>query len=198
MDHGSFLIRSAVRNKDVVFRGEGVSPDRLKSIRSVLRTLHNLEIMAVHIYRFQISGARAGHDRQLIAAVMNEMTHVQDFQIKLYEYGFRPSSFRWAHRLAGTAVGTVSRLMGRAAALRTGIWVERKAVSHYGELIRKIEWDEATAALVKKNRRDEEEHIRVWNDILEMTARGKARGDSCSVSSRRCRPRPGHRNGQTP
>ncbi|NIN00370.1 MAG: hypothetical protein GTO24_20505, partial [candidate division Zixibacteria bacterium] len=64
----------------------------------------------------------------------NEMTHVQDFQIKLYEYGWRPSKLRWAFWIVGLVIGFGSRLLGRRAILKTSIWLEKKAVHHYGQL----------------------------------------------------------------
>ena len=40
--------------------------------------------------------------------------------------------------------------MGTKAILKTGIWVERKAAAHYGELLRSIDWDEDTRKVVEK------------------------------------------------
>ena len=47
--------------------------------------------MASTIYRFQITREDSELNRQLVAAMCNEMTHYQDFQVKLYEFGLRPS-----------------------------------------------------------------------------------------------------------
>ena len=70
---------------------------RLKGIKKGLLALHTLELMAVNIYRFQITKEDTELNRQLIAAMCNEMTHFQDFQVKLYEYGMKrmiPNSTR--------------------------------------------------------------------------------------------------------
>ena len=45
--------------------------------QKALRTLHSLEIMAVNTYRFQITQTDDALNRELIAAMCNEMTHVQ-------------------------------------------------------------------------------------------------------------------------
>ena len=123
--------------------------------------------MASTIYKFQLSKQRSELNRQLIAAMCNEMTHYQDFQVKLYEYGLRPSKFRWAYWLAGLALGFGSRVFGTKAILKTGIWVESKAIGHYAELLANIEWDEETRKVIEKNQADEHGHINRWRELLE-------------------------------
>jgi ubiquinone biosynthesis monooxygenase Coq7 len=97
----------------------------------------------------------------------NEMTHYQDFQIKLYEYNFRPSIFRAAYWIVGFLFGYISRLRGPKAILKTGIWVETKAVHHYSELLKTIEWDDDTKAIIEKDQADEEGHVETWKKLLE-------------------------------
>jgi len=63
---------------------------KTKSHKKRLLKLHTLELMATTIYRFQITKKNSELNRQLIAAMCNEMTHYQDFQVKLYEYGWKP------------------------------------------------------------------------------------------------------------
>ncbi len=122
--------------------------------------------MAVNIYKFQITKAPTELNRQLIAAMCNEMTHLQDFQIKLYEYGFKPNKFRWIYWIVGFALGFISRLKGSEAILKTGIWAERKAVLHYKELLETIEWDEETKRIIEKDQADENGHINRWKKLL--------------------------------
>lgn len=126
-----------MRETDFNLRGQGMSQSRLSAIKKGLRTLHTLELMASNIYRFQITKKSTELNSQLIAAMCNEMTHYQDFSVKLYEYGFRPSCLRWAFWLVGFSFGLVSRLFGKRAILKTGIWVESKAVTHF-ELLRSL------------------------------------------------------------
>ena len=164
------IIRPAMRDKDFKLRGEGYSPDRCKAIKKALLTLHTLELMASTIYKFQITTERSEMNRQLIAAMCNEMGHYQDFQIKLYEYGFKPSKFRWAFWLVGFAFGFGSRLLGKRAILKVGVFVESKAVHHYAELLRTIEWDDETRKVVEKDQADEDGHINRWKALLESTA----------------------------
>lgn len=160
------IIRPEMRAEDSRLRREGVPAKRLKSIKRGLHTLHTLETMAANIYKFQITKSANEVNRQLIKAMCNEMTHLQDFQVKLFEYGFKPSKLRWMYWIVGFAFGFFSRLMGKKAILRTGIWVERKAVGHYDELLRDIEWDEETKNIIEKDQADEYGHIDRWKALL--------------------------------
>ena len=161
------IIRPEMRASDFKQRGQGMSRARLKSIKRGLRILHTLETMAVNIYKFQIARKTDGLNLQLISAMSNEMTHLQDFQAKLFEYGFRPSKIRFLYWMVGFVFGFLSRMLGTRAVLRTGIWVETKAVHHYEELLRDIEWDDETRKIIEKDRADEQGHIQRWQSFLK-------------------------------
>ncbi len=161
------VIRPMMRDENFTLRGEGFDADRLKAVKKGLRTLHTLELMASTVYRFQITGERSEMNRQLIAAMCNEMTHYQDFQIKLYEYGFRPSKIRWLYWIVGFMFGFGSRLLGRRAVLKVGVFVESKAVDHYAHLLAEIDWDEETRRVVEKDQADETGHINRWKALLK-------------------------------
>ncbi|MBA7655247.1 5-demethoxyubiquinone hydroxylase [subsurface metagenome] len=166
-DYDISIIRPQVRNEDVKLRGQEMSPSRLKTIRKGLLTLHTLELMAANIYKFQITKEPNELNRQLIAAMCNEMTHYQDFQVKLLEYGFRPSKLRWAYWLVGFVFSFGSRLLGTKAILKTGIWVETKAVHHYNQLLTSIDWDEDSCRIIEKDQADEYGHINRWKKLLQ-------------------------------
>lgn len=161
------IIRPQINAADVQNRGKGIQADRLKAIKKGLVTLNTLELMAITIYRFQISKEDTEHNRQLTAAMCNEMTHYQDFLVKLYEYGFRPSPIRWAFGIVGFMIGFCSRILGKKAIFKTGIWVETKAVGHYAELLETIDWDADTRKVVEKNQADENGHINRWKKLLK-------------------------------
>jgi len=161
------VVRPQMRAEDFKLRGADFAPERRRAIRKGLLTLHTLELMAQTIYKFQITRADAELNRQLIAAMCNEMTHYQDFQIKLYEFGFRPSVLRAVYWMVGFCFGFGSRLLGPRAMLKTGIWVESKAVHHYAQLLRTIEWDDDTRRVVEKDQADENGHISRWRGLLE-------------------------------
>jgi len=161
------IIRPQLTEADFKVRGTDFTPHRLQAIRKGLLALHTLELMAQTIYKFQLTKQRSELNRQIIAAMCNEMTHYQDFQVKLYEYGLRPSKFRWSYWLAGFAFGLGSRLLGTKAILRTGIWVESRAVHHYAELLANIEWDDDTRKVIEKDQADEHGHISRWRALLE-------------------------------
>ena len=91
--------------------------------------------MATTIYKCQMTKDVTPLDAALTTAMCNEMTHMQDFQTRLYEYGFKPAKLRGRFWLAGYVFGLGSRMMGTERVLKTGIWVENKAVEHYGKLL---------------------------------------------------------------
>ena len=161
------IIRPQMQSEDFKMRGQGMESERLEAIKKGLLTLHTLELVATTIYRFQITRENCELNRQLIAAMCNEMTHYQDFQVKLYEYGFKPSIIRLAYWFVGFAFGFISHLIGRKAILKIGIWVETKAVHHYAELLKTIDWDEDTRKVIEKDQADEDGHIKRWKKLLE-------------------------------
>lgn len=170
MDYDISVIRPEVRIDDLKLRGRGMSAASLKGIKKALLTLHCLEMTATNIYRYQITAERSELNRDLIAAMCNEMTHYQDFQVKLLEYGWRPSKLVWAYGIAGAVLGIWSRLRGRKAILKTGIWVETRAVREYGQLLKEVDWDEETRKVVEKNQADEDGHIQRWQKLLQSNS----------------------------
>jgi len=164
------MVRPPILHNQIVLRGHHLSPQSRSKVKNALRTLHSLEIMAVNTYRFQITQTDDALNRELIAAMCNEMTHVQDFTVKLYEYGLTPSLFRWAWWLVGFGIGFGSRLLGKKAILKTGIFVETKAVHHYAELLNAAEWDDPTRHVIEKDQADEDGHIQTWSRLLSETA----------------------------
>lgn len=166
MAYDTSVIRPEMRVDQVKARGAGLARDRRTAIRKGLRTLHTLEIMATNIYKCQITSQTCELNTQLTAAMCNEMTHMQDFQTKLYEYGFKPSKIRWAYWMVGYAFGLGSRALGPRRILKTGVWVETKAVDHYTELLLSIDWDDDTRAFIEKDHADEHGHIERWKSLL--------------------------------
>jgi demethoxyubiquinone hydroxylase (CLK1/Coq7/Cat5 family) len=167
------VIRPEMRFEQVKPRGQGLSPDRKAGIRRALNTLHTMEIMAATIYKCQITSKPCALNTQLTAAMCNEMTHIQDFQTKLYEYGFKPSKLRWMYWMVGYAFGLGSRLLGPRRILKTGIWVESKAVHHYAQLLAAVDWDEETRVFIEKDQADEHGHIERWRRLLEGIGKGE-------------------------
>ena len=164
------IIRPEVRAEQIRLRGDNYPPERLESIKKGLRALHTLELMAQTIYKFQITKERTEMNGLLVTAMCNEMGHYQDFQVALYEYGFRPSLLRGAYWLVGSTLGFGSRLLGRRVVLKTGIWIESKAVHHYAQLLATIDWDDETRRVIEKDQADEDGHIGRWTSMLTAVA----------------------------
>ena len=162
------IIRPQVHHDQIkVNRGEGMDKARLKKIHAALLAFHNLENMAANTYRFQICKGNSDElNREIIAAMLNEMGHIEDFQVKLYEFGMKPSIMMYAYQIVGFVFGIYSRLQGEKGIRKMGIWVESKAVSHYDELLESVEWDDDTRKVIEKDQADEYGHIRRWKGEL--------------------------------
>lgn len=166
MPYDISIIRPELRADAVKPRGEGWSPQRKAGVKKGLHTLHTLEIMATNIYKCQITPRPSVLNTYLTAAMCNEMTHMQDFQTKLYEHGLKPSKLRWSYWMVGYVLGLGSRLLGTRTMLKTGVWAEAKAVDHYGKLLADIEWDDETRVFLEKDQADEYGHIERWRRLL--------------------------------
>ena len=162
---GNYILRPQMMFSDIRWRDSGRNSRRRKALKNGLITLHNLELMATTIYAFQLTKTRNEHNRRLISALCNEASHYSDFSVKLREYGFQPSKLRWFWCFVGAFFGLGSHILGPRMILRTGIWVETKAVHHYGELLDNIDWDAETRKMIEKDRDDEGIHIEHWKDL---------------------------------
>lgn len=158
------VIRPQVMHEQIKYnRGLGMDSERLKTIKKALLAFHNLENMAANIYRFQICKHNSDEfNKELIAAMLNEMGHIEDFQVKLYEFGFKPSLMMYAYQIVGFVFGIYSRMQGEKGIRKMGVWVESKAVSHYDELLETVDWDEDTRKVIQKDQADEYGHIKRW------------------------------------
>ncbi len=163
---GNYHIRTSVE-PDKIFLREGKVNSDLAKIKKGLKKLHSFEIMAVNIYRLQITNNPKSINTMIIQAMANEMTHVQDFQTKLYEYGGRPSPWRFAFYIAGSIIGLFSRLLGDATILKTGIWTETKAVNDYNKIINSVQWEKDVLDIIKHNLDDEYHHIEILKQKLQ-------------------------------
>lgn len=162
------IIRPEVHHDQIKYnRGNGMNKERLKKIKAALLAFHNLENMAANIYRFQICKWNSDElNQEIIAAMLNEMGHIEDFQVKLYEFGFKPSIMMYAYQIVGMVFGVISRLRGENGIREMGVWVESKAVSHYDELLETVEWDDDTRKVIEKDQADEYGHIKRWKNEL--------------------------------
>ena len=162
------IVRPEVRHDQIKYnRGKDMDKKRLKSIKEALLTFHNLENMAANIYRFQICKHNPAElNTEIIAAMLNEMGHIEDFQVKLYEFGFKPSILMYAYQVVGAVFGFGSRLFGEKGIRAMGVWVESKAVAHYDELLETIDWDDETRKVIEKDQADEYGHIKRWKNEL--------------------------------
>jgi demethoxyubiquinone hydroxylase (CLK1/Coq7/Cat5 family) len=128
----------------------------------------NLEVMAVCIYRAQ--RWRLGRSeitaQALTKAIAIEERHERDLASRRQELGGSPSMLSPFYALAGWVIGFAPSILGQRAALKTGIWVEERAVKDYQQLLDRVPFDDESRALVQRNQEDEREHIRMWEESL--------------------------------
>jgi len=144
-------------------------------VLGALRALVNLEIMAVRIYRGQ--RWRLGRSEitaeALAEAIAVEERHVRELDSRRQELGGSRSMLSPFYAAAGWLIGFIPSLLGQRAALKTGIWVEERAVRDYQRLLDRVPFDDESRALVERNQEDEREHIRMWEESLaELGRRG--------------------------
>ena len=132
------------------------------------RAMVNLEVMAVRIYRGQ--RWRLGRSEitaeALAVAIAIEERHERDLASRRQELGGSPSMLSPFYALAGWVIGFVPSILGQRTALKTGIWVEERAVKDYQRLLDQVPFDDESRALVERNQEDEREHIRMWEESL--------------------------------
>ncbi len=160
------LIRTPVRIEQVQLRRRGMNRARLQEIKKALRRFHSFELLAGTTYRFQMTKNETEPERVRIAAMCNEMTHLADFQVKLYEYGWKPNKIRGIFWLGGMTIGTATRILGIRSVLKSGVWLENRAVKHYKELLETVDWDDDSREMVEKNCSDEMGHVERWTALL--------------------------------
>jgi demethoxyubiquinone hydroxylase (CLK1/Coq7/Cat5 family) len=166
VQYDASIVRPEVRLEQVKPRGDDMTPQRRRKNVKALKFLHAHETMAVNVYRGQISKKQCRLNTYLTAAMLSEMTHVQDFQTKLYEFGARPGKSRFIFWFAGYFFGYGSRILGRRRMLEVGTWVEEEAVKAYGRLLASVDWEEDTRVFVERDLMDERAHIERWKTLL--------------------------------
>jgi demethoxyubiquinone hydroxylase (CLK1/Coq7/Cat5 family) len=139
-----------------------------RDVLRAFRAMVNLEIMAVRIYRGQ--RWRLGRS-EIIAEALAKATaieerHERELASRRQELGGSPSMLSPFYAVAGWLIGFLPSLLGQRAALKTGIWVEERAVKDYQQLLDRIPFDDESRALVERNQEEEREHIRMWEECL--------------------------------
>jgi len=161
------LIRNAKHTHDVRLLAADASAQQIGAARKALRDVHRLETMAVQIYRAQWTSRPTELNRQLIAAMENELTHQTDSLGRLMEFGGRPTILRLPYYMVGWTMGRMSRLMGFRAMMRTGAWAEAKAIVHYEHLSAACQWHPETYQMLLRIWDDERIHHQRWLWFLE-------------------------------
>lgn len=160
-------IRGEAYAHNVRLLAPGAPAELVAAARKALRDTNRLETLAVQVYRAQWSRELTEVNRQLIAAMDNELVHQSDSLSMLMQLGGRPTPLRAAFYVAGWCLGRASRMLGLRAMMRLGMWVEGKAIEHYKHLSAAVEWHKPTYQRLLVIWDDERTHRARWQWFLD-------------------------------
>jgi len=140
-----------------------------------LNTMYNIERAATAIYKAQAGAfcSNAAVYETFKAATANEQEHADGLKARVADLKGKGSFIGRFFALGGMMIGFVTRIMGKKRIMKTNIWVEKKAVKDYGAFLEKVNFDEKSAALIKKNIVDEQRHVDNWMRILGELNKGE-------------------------
>ena len=144
----------------------------MSRVISSLNAMYNIERAATTIYKAQLGAFKQKEAvEKLTFAVENEQEHADYLKARIAELGGKVTPTGGIFGLAGTVLGFKTRLLGKKVMMKADLWVERKAVNDYGSFLRRVDFDEKSAALIKKNIGDEKLHIKNLTETLETIKR---------------------------
>lgn len=152
---------AAARRTPLARPGRGATRARLAEI---LRVDHAGEYGAVHIYRAQRAVFEGRQGREGISADLAEMeaheaVHLKRFETLLNEHRVRPTVLTPVWRLAATALGAGTALMGEKAAHACTEAVEAVIERHYADQVEELkDRDPEFAAELARFREEELAH----------------------------------------
>ena len=146
----------------------------MSNVVGSLNTMYNIERAATAIYKAQAGAfsSNAAVYETFKAATANEQEHADGLKSRVADLKGKGSSMGWFFALGGMMIGILTRIMGKQRVMKTNIWVETKAVKDYGAFLQKVNFDEKSAALIKKNIGDEQRHVDNWTRILGELNKG--------------------------
>lgn len=149
---------AAARRTPLARPGRGATRARLAEI---LRVDHAGEYGAVHIYRAQRAVFEGRQGREAISADLAEMeaheaVHLKRFETLLNEHRVRPTVLTPVWRLAATALGAGTALMGEKAAHACTEAVEAVIERHYADQVEELKGRDPELAAELAQFREEE------------------------------------------
>jgi len=148
----------------------------MSNVIGSLNTMYNIERAATAIYKAQAGAFRNNPSvyETFKAATANEQEHADGLMARVADLKGRGSFVGWFFALGGMMIGIATRLLGKKRVMKTNIWVEKKAVKDYGAFLQKVNFDEKSATLIKKNIGDEQRHVDNWTRILGELSKKEA------------------------
>jgi len=150
--------------------------------------MQNMEQFATAVYRAQMSAfIDKGTLDRLRAATANEQQHADDLSARLGKLGGRSSRLGLLFRIAGTLLGAVTTLPGKALLFKADIRVEKRAIRDYGQYLEKVGFDTETVELLHRIIEDEKRHVATWQSSVERLKARSARAKSRTGKQKRRR-----------
>jgi bacterioferritin len=133
-----------------------------------------MEKFAVQVYRKQIRAFRRLEIAdKLKDAAANEQEHADALTKRIVELGGSLSRTGIIYQIAGILLGYITVLSGKVCLLKVDLFIEKHAVSDYGNFLQKVDFDEKSVALINRIVVDEEKHIETWNNSLKILKSSK-------------------------
>jgi len=79
-----------------------------------------------------------------------------------------PPAAGFLFQMVGMSLGFATTLLGKMRVPITDCWVERKAVKDYSNFLQGVDFDEKSIALIRKNIEDEKNHIKNWEEAIQI------------------------------
>lgn len=131
-----------------------------QDVERMIRVDHAGEYGAMRIYAGQLAVMRDSKERRLVEEMnMQEKQHFEEFNLLMKERRVRPTALMPLWNVAGFALGAVTALMGKKAALACTVAVESVINDHYAAQKQRLgENEKKLADTIEKFRADEIQH----------------------------------------
>lgn len=130
-----------------------------ETLASIIRVDHAGEFGAKRIYQGQLSILKKDHE--IGDMLKQELRHLDYFEKKIKEGKIRPTLLQPIWHIGGFAMGAITALMGRKAAMACTVAVEEIIEAHYKEQLQILDRypeEKELVTNIKKFREEELEH----------------------------------------
>jgi ubiquinone biosynthesis monooxygenase Coq7 len=149
-------------------------PTQQEKFHQAIRVNHAGEYGAKQIYKGQIAAFRLKKQNDIISLIQHmkeqEDAHFNYFDKEIIRQKIRPTLMQPIWQVAGFALGAITALMGKKAAMACTVAVEEVIDKHYQEQIKNLEANKDLQEKIEQFRQEELEHrdIGLENDAENL------------------------------